>query len=121
MSGWGIASEIWSWLQSASTVALLALATKLYLDRRRLKQLEKGGDWTRLRAEIDRLDERCDHLQSEVDECRRREGEWMARAIAAESALYSQGEVRQAAANAAAEVRLDALDKRKSGDGKADG
>lgn len=110
MNGWGVVNEVWSWLQSMGTIALLGLATKFYLDRRRLLQSENGGDWTRLRSEIDRLDERCDHLQREVDECRRREGEWMQRAIAAESKLNSHGDIRQAAAVASAEVRLDAID-----------
>lgn len=66
-------------------------------ERLRDKEAEKAGDWSRLRAEIVRLDERCDHLQREVDECRDREGEWMQRAIAAEAALLGKGEAKQEA------------------------
>jgi hypothetical protein len=55
----------------------------------------KGRDWDRLRAEIVRLDERCDHLQTEVDACREREGVWMARAIAAEAYQLGKGQARQ--------------------------
>jgi hypothetical protein len=123
MTAWGVASEIWSWVQSAGTLGALALAAKFYLDRRRLIQsaavdeaAKEGGDWTRLRAEIDRLDERCDHLQREVDECRRREGEWMTRALQAEALMQGNGEIRQAASIAAAEVRIDAADRKKNGD-----
>ena len=64
-------------------------------ERRRDITAEKDGDWTRLRVEIARLDERCDHLQREVDECREREGEWMRRAIAAEAASEGVGDARQ--------------------------
>lgn len=66
-------------------------------ERHRDKAKEKDGDWSRLRAEIVRLDERCDHLQHEVDDCRAREADWMSRAIKAESALLGKGEVKQEA------------------------
>jgi hypothetical protein len=63
----------------------------------RFRDLEKIklGDWGRLRAEIVRLDERCDHLQKEVDECREREHEWMGRALVAEGYLIGRGNFRQ--------------------------
>ena len=64
-------------------------------ERHRDAATEKAGDWSRLRAEINRLDERCDHLQSEVDSCREREGEWMHRALEAEAIVQGFGEVRQ--------------------------
>lgn len=66
-------------------------------ERLRDMETEKGGDFQRLHAEIKRLDARCDHLQREVDECRKREGEWMHRAIAAEAASEGIGEARQEA------------------------
>lgn len=62
---------------------------------RRAKAEEKSSDWSRLREEITRLDSRCDDLQTEVDECRKREGDWMGRAIAAESALAGRGQAAQ--------------------------
>lgn len=64
-------------------------------ERHRDKEAGKSGDWSRLRAEISRLDERCDHLQREVDECREREGEWMKRAIAAEAYQIGRGDAAQ--------------------------
>lgn len=67
---------------------------------------EKSDDWTRLRAEIARLDGRCDHLQKEVDECREREGEWMTRAINAEAKLQGMGEWRNTQATIEAAKRL---------------
>lgn len=117
MTEWGVVSEIWSWVQSAGTLGALALAAKFYLDRRKLIQsaasdeaTKEVADWSRLRAEIDRLDERCDHLQREVDECRRREGEWMGRAIAAEAALMGKGNADQEAQRiVSAEREADAL------------
>jgi hypothetical protein len=78
-------------------------------ERRRDASAERAGDWSRLRAEIRRLDDRCDHLQREVDECREREGVWMQRAIAAESALMGKGEVKQEAQRiVSAEREIDA-------------
>lgn len=78
-------------------------------ERLRDKESEKNGDWARLRDEIKRLDERCDHLQHEVDDCRRREGEWMARAIKAEAASEGVGDARQAAQRiVSAERQVDA-------------
>jgi hypothetical protein len=59
------------------------------------KEAAKAADWNRLREEVSRLHERCDYLQHEVDECRRREGEWMSRAIAAEAAHAGMGASRQ--------------------------
>jgi hypothetical protein len=64
-------------------------------ERRRDDADERGGDFSRLRAEIKRLDERCDHLQREVDECREREGGWMQRAIAAEAYQAGRGQAAQ--------------------------
>lgn len=66
-------------------------------ERQRDRAKEKDGDWSRLRTEITRLDQRCDHLQKEVDDCRGREGEWMSRAIAAEAVLLGEGNALQAA------------------------
>lgn len=86
-------------------------------ERRRDVVAEKDGDWTRLRAEIQRLDGRCDHLQGEVDECRKREGEWMHRAIAAEAAHLGEGEARQLAQRIVSEEREADKTRRKKPDG----
>lgn len=66
-------------------------------ERHRDKAAEESADHARLLTEIARLDSRCDHLQQEVDDCRRREGEWMARAIAAEAYQLGEGEALQKA------------------------
>ena len=87
-------------------------------ERQRDKVSEKDGDWTRLRAEITRLDKRCDHLQHEVDECRAREGEWMQRAIAAEAALLGEGNALQAAQRIVSADRQEQSAKNKRGSGE---
>lgn len=113
---------IWGLLRSPGPplyVAVLivgVMAWKIYplvlariLEGRRDRDAAKAGDWSRLRDEITRLDARCDHLQREVDECRAREGEWMNRAILAESALLGKGEVKQEAQRiVSAEREIDA-------------
>jgi hypothetical protein len=68
-----------------------------WLAWRAAKAAERTAYWDRLLAEIRRLDERCDHLQVEVDACREREGEWMRRAIAAEAYHIGEGEALQTA------------------------
>jgi hypothetical protein len=73
------------------------------------KAAERTAYWDRLLKEISRLDERCDHLQGEVDECRKREGEWMQRAIAAEAYQLGEGEALQKAQRiVSAERQMDA-------------
>jgi hypothetical protein len=87
-------------LPVAAWTGVLVLAVHLYKVRNeRLRDLEteKGGHSGRLLAEIARLDKRCDDLQTDVDECRTREGEWMKRAISAEAALLGKGHAQQEA------------------------
>jgi hypothetical protein len=102
----GILSKIFSaaagvWAMAAMAFVALFRAWPLIMEkineRKRDQHGERSGDWSRLRAEIERLDGRCDHLQTEVDECREREGEWMKRAIAAEAALLGKGHAQQEA------------------------
>lgn len=66
----------------------------------------RAADWDRLRGIVARLDERVAFLERERTL-------WMDRAIRAEAIIQGQGEVRQAAANASAEVRLDDAERRK--------
>ena len=94
-------------------------------ERARDKAAERSEDWKRLREEIGRLADRvktledtCDVLARKVRDCEDREANWMRRAIQAEAALQGQGEVRQAAAAAQAEIRLDASDKAKKAAGR---
>lgn len=97
-------------LKLAAWVSILMVAVHLHRarnERLRDLQTEKGGDWDRLRGEIDRLDERCDHLQTEVDECREREGHWMSRAIAAEAYKAGRGQAAQDVTIYEATKRLD--------------
>lgn len=87
-------------LKLAAWAGLLMVSVhwfKARSERMRDQVEEKGTDWSRLRGEIDRLDKRCDDLQQDVDDCRKREGEWMMRALAAEGRELVAGEARQAA------------------------
>lgn len=97
---WQVAAWAAFWL---NVVAWL----KVRNERQRDIAKEKGEGWARLHAEIVRLDERCDHLQEEVDECRKREGEWMHRAIVAEAASEGIGEARQAAQRIVSTERVE--------------
>ena len=89
--------KLFSWQLAAWSAFLVNVGVwlKIRNERKRDISSERGGDWSRLRAEIDRLDARCDHLQTEVDACREREGEWMHRALEAEAIVQGYGEVRQ--------------------------
>jgi hypothetical protein len=66
-------------------------------ERNRDRVAEEASEHARFLAEVSRLDQRCDHLQNEVDECRKREGEWMSRAIAAEAVQLGLGAAKQEA------------------------
>ena len=57
-------------------------------ERRRDEDAEKSGDWTRLRAERDRL-------QALLHECERERAALMMRAVTAEAALQGYGIARQ--------------------------
>lgn len=113
--------KIFSWA-TAAWLAVAMLAVRLFHtwpnvmarinERRRDSATEKAGDWRRLRDEIARLDERCDGLQREVDECREREGEWMRRAMTAEAALLGIGMGRNEAATIVAVERLTDANKK---------
>jgi len=111
---------------SAAWVAVLILAlfvVRLWsgapavLDKwlawRAAKAAERAAYWDRLLAEIRRLDERCDHLQREVDACREREGEWMRRAISAEAFQLGEGEALQKAQRIVSRERQIDADKKK--------
>lgn len=119
---------------TAAWVAVAMLAVRLFHtwplvmarvnERLRDKETEKNGEWSRLHSEINRLieriaaiEERCDHLQKEVDECREREGEWMRRAIAAEAASEGIGEARQEAQRIVSAERQKPKDKPNGGSG----
>ena len=103
------ATGVWTLvLMAAVTVfkawpAVMGRINERYRDR----AADEASDWDRLRAEIIRLDLRCDHLQNEVDECRRREGEWMQRAISSEAAAAGLGHARQEAAIIEATKRIE--------------
>lgn len=121
MSSEGALAQIFSTAGAAwtATTILALVALRMWsglpqlLDKwlayRTARAAEKAADWTRLRDEIERLQAWCSELQKEVDECRRREGEWMARAIAAEAAHLGFGEAHQEAQRIlSAEINLDA-------------
>jgi len=84
-----------------------------WLAWRAAKAAERSAYWDRLLQEIGRLDDRCDHLQKEVDACREREGEWMARATAADAYQLGEGEALQKAQRIVSTERQIDADKKK--------
>jgi hypothetical protein len=109
------AAGIWA-LVAMGAVALFKawpLILEKLNERRRDIEHAKEGDWSRLREEIIRLDDRCDHLQHQVDACHEREAEWMRRAISAEAFLAGEGEARQTAQRIVSAERLVAKPKDK--------
>lgn len=113
--------ELAAW---TAVMGLFAHFLRARNERLRDSVTEKASDWTRLRDEIKRLDDRidqllhrCDHLQNEVDECRKREAEWMSRAIAAEAFQLGEGEALQAAQRILSAEREGT--RKKSGNGGA--
>jgi septal ring factor EnvC (AmiA/AmiB activator) len=100
--------------------ALMAERTKWWQTRSDAKAVERDKDWSRLREEISRLEERCARIEAREEECRQNLKE-VRDELADERAerkklqaiIDGWGEVRQAAANAAAEVRADEAEKAK--------
>lgn len=107
--------------------ALMAERTKWWQTRsdakaseRDKEASERDKDWSRLREEIARLEERCARIEAREEECRQNLKE-VRDQLADEAAerkklqaiIDGWGEVRQAAANAAAEVRADEAEKAK--------
>jgi uncharacterized protein YlxW (UPF0749 family) len=118
--------NFFSWQLAAWATFCLNVVAIFKIRNERLRDTanEKSGDWSRLRDEIKRLDERCDHLltrcdhlQSEVDACREREGEWMSRAISAEAALLGEGEARQTAQRIVSADRQESATRKDKGNG----
>ena len=109
-------TSIPNWLTAGGVVGALGLILNYIIrnkagDRDGWHSLFKG-----LSERVAALEAECVALRLEVNECRKREGEWMTRALTAEALLQGTGEIRQAAASAAAEIRLDAQGKnRKDG------
>lgn len=74
-------------------------------ERRRDTASEKAADWTRLREEIARYSARIEKLEASEERCRRDLADAQGRLAKLEGFVAGQGDVRQAAALAAAEVR----------------
>lgn len=94
--------DIWGALQAGGMLGALALASKFYLDRRRLQQDAVKDDRSasdrlqdRLEARVVRLEQRCDAVEAELAECHRERDEWRSRAVAAEAFLSGEGQARQ--------------------------
>jgi hypothetical protein len=118
MSEWGVVHNVWSVIQSFGTIALLGLATKFYLDRRKLMQSERVGDLTHLREEVGRLSDRVKALEVEAES-------WRARAIIAEAENarlraidQGQGEVRARTQEIVAADRLARAAEKKAKNGE---
>lgn len=109
---------------ACAVVVTLVRAWPLIMERvneaRRDRATIRTGEMERMDARIRRLEDRCTELEDEKDECRR-QLEGVRDELAAERAarmklqaiIDGRGEVNQAAAVAAAEVRLDAEAKAK--------
>lgn len=104
-----------------------------YNERKRDVAEEKAKDWDRLRGEIERLDKRLNEeierankqraeQEAENERCRHdlrvvslKLDQAIAHSLKLQAIIDGSGMVRQSAANAAAEVRLDAIDKKDKG------
>lgn len=80
-------------LTGGGAIGCLAIVTRTYLARFRLGTEAKvadesitDGQWKRFQNEIARLDARINSLEQEVEQCRKREQEWIQRAVTAEAA-----------------------------------
>lgn len=128
MDDWGIVRLFWSPATPLWGLFLVVLVTAIRMSPQwmerwlafvQARRAARDQDMTRLREEVGRLSDRVEQLEHKVEECESDRATWMSRAIKAEASLDGMGEVRQAAANAAAEVRLDAIDKAaRTGGGK---
>lgn len=115
--------RMWNGLPAVMAQWVAWRQTKLTAQLAREKAINeaKDQDWARLRDEVGRLvgrvqslEGKCDTLESEVDACRQREGEWMRRAIEAEAALMGRGRADQEAQRiVSAERQADAKGKGK--------
>ena len=73
-------------------IGIFAILMQTYVKRFQLGTEAKvadesiaDGQWKRFQNEIARLDARINHLEDEVEQCRKREQEWIRRAIKAEA------------------------------------
>ena len=111
-------ADIPTWISAGGIVGGLGILLNFIL-RNKSGDREGGGSLFRgLQTRVETLERECAALRVEVTECRRREGEWMHRAIVAEAALMGKGEAHQEAQRiVSTEREADAI-KRK---GKSDG
>lgn len=106
----------------ASTFLIAVLVVRLWsgspamfaqwIEYRRAKAAERAADWTRLRDENKRLDERCRRLEVAEERCRDELGEVKTRLSTLEGYELGRGKAAQEASNIVAIERLEA-DKRK--------
>jgi hypothetical protein len=75
---------------------------------RRAKAEERASDWTRLRNDNARLDERCQRLEIAEERCREELANVKARVCALEGYELGKGKARQDAAGIVAVERLEA-------------
>ncbi len=75
-------------------------------EARRDSEAAKAGDWTRLRGEIDRLDERCAQIEEREQECQRQLTDALHRIGELEGYNLGVGKANQEAAGIVAAERL---------------
>lgn len=97
--------------------ALVANWWKHRNERRRDLNIEKAGDWDRLRSERDVAGEERDLVRDRWAQCESEKNEWMGRAIKAEATLQGWSEARQRLALEDAAERIVADNKTVPGNG----
>jgi hypothetical protein len=101
-------SHFFSWQLAAWSAFLLNAVAffKIRNERKRDINVEKSGDWDRLRAERDRLQDLLTECHRDLAESRNNEAEFLRRAVTAEATLQGFGEWRQMQAVREAAKRL---------------
>ena len=90
-------SSIPTWISAGGIVGGLGILLNFILRNKSGDREGWGSLFKGLQERVEALEKECAILREEVNECRRREGEWMHRAIVAEAALMGKGEAQQEA------------------------
>ncbi len=78
-----------------------------WIEYKKAKASEKAADWTRLRDENKRIDERCQRLETAEERCRNELILVKERLAVLEGYEIGQGKSRQEAANIVAQERIE--------------
>lgn len=111
-----VPAAVWAGLLAACVawVRTRPLIIRALSERHRDREVAETADWARLRDEIGRLDQRIKNLEEENERCRKdladvrdKLSSERAERLRFERLLQASGEIKQAEAIAAAEVRRD--------------